>query len=264
MHVHGSSTPRTVAAGALLAAATMLTGCGPTAPTTPTATSASPTPTATSVSPTPTASATPTPTPTSAPTATATAAPPQPAPGETTGQLFETQNGTMRLRLPEGWTVSDLSRVSTDHRNGQVWWENSIAFTSPGGTEVDYYDGYGGNVGWIQTDFAIVHEIPTDIASDVAAMSWWVHASDRYFVYAGMATHSGQGTEPIPEFVMPGVERNHHFTVRLGEESSPYVASQAEAEALLRSAEVVQALELIATVELTGVDPSSMPPGAEP
>lgn len=252
------------AAAAMFAAATLLVGCGPTAPTAPTATDAVPTPTATSPTPTPTptpsASATPSPT----PTPTVTATPPEPAPSETTGQVFETQNGTMRLRLPEGWTVNDLSRISTDHRNGQVWWENSIAFTSPGGTEVGYYDGYGGNVGWIQTDFAIVQEIPTDIASDVAAMSWWVHASDRYFVYAGMATHSGQGTEPIPEFVMPGVERNHHFTVRLGEESSPYVASQAEAEALLRSAEVVQALELIATVELTGVDPSSMPPGVEP
>jgi hypothetical protein len=253
MHVRSSSAAQAVAAAAMVAAATLLVGCSPTAPTAPTASDATPTPTGTSAPPSPSASATPTPT-----------ASPTPTSSETAGQLFETQNGTMRLRLPEGWTANDLSRVSTDHRNGQVWWENMIAFTSPSGTELDYYDGYGGNVGFIRTDFTIVEELPTEIASDVAAMSWWVHDYDQYFVYAGMATHSGEGTEPIPEFVMPGVERNHHFTVVLHEESDPSVASQAEAEALLSSAEIVEALELIATVELTGVDPSSMPPGVEP
>ncbi len=253
------SHPRTAAVAAL-AATTILVACGPTATTAPTASDAPPTvsetapaPTATSAPPSASASAAPT----SAPSAT-------PTPSEAAGELFETQNGTMRLRLPEGWTVHDVSRVSTDHRNGQVWWENMIGFTSPGGTELGYYDGYGGNVGFIRTDFAIVEEIPTDIASDVAAMSWWVHDADRYFVYAGMATHSGEGTEPIPEFVMPGVERNHHFTVMLLGGSDPSVASRAEAEALLSSADVLEALELIATVELTGVDPSAMPPGVDP
>lgn len=251
MHISSRPAARMAAATALLAAAAILAGCGPASPPTPSESQAPPTPTATSGEPTPTASATPSPT--------ASEMPSEPA-----GQPFETQNGTMRLQLPEGWTVSDQSRLSTDQRSGQLWWENMIGFTSPGDTKLDYYDGFGGNAGFIRTDFAIVEELPTEIASDVAAMSWWVNDSDRYFVYAGMATHSGEGTEPIPEFVMPGVERNHHFTVLLGDESDPSVATQAEAEELLGSTDVVEALELIASVELAGVDPSSLPPGVEP
>lgn len=252
-HTGTRSHARAAAVAALLAAGVALVGCTPTAPTAPSATDAEPTPTATSEEPSPTASATTSATPSATPTAT-----------ETHGRPFETQNGTMRLLVPDGWTISDQSRRSTDHRNGQDWWENSVGFTSPDGLELDYYDGYGGNAGFIRTDFAIVEEIPTEIASDIAAMSWWVHDYDLYSVHAGMATHSGEGTEPIPEFVMPGVERNHTFTVVLSEEGDPSVATQAEAEALLRGADIAEALELIASVELTGVDPSALPPGVEP
>lgn len=253
MHTTTRPHARATAVAALLAAGIVLVGCTPTPPNAPSASDGEPTPSATSAAPSPTASATPSATATATPTAT-----------EAEERLFETQNGTMRLRLPEGWTVSDQSRLSTDGRSGQVWWENMIGFTSPGGLELDYYDGFGGNAGFIRTDFAIVEELPSEIASDVAAMSWWVHDFDRYFVYAGMATHSGEGTEPIPEFVLPGVERNHHFTVVLSDESDPAVATQAEAEELLGGADIAEALELIAAVQLTGVDPSALPPGVEP
>lgn len=182
MHISTRSPVRGAAAAALLAAAVALVGCGPSAPTVPTATDATPSPTATSVPPSPTASATPTPTPTPTSTSTPT---PTAAPSETAGQVFETQNGTMRLPLPDGWTVDDQSRLGTD-LSGRPQWENSIGFRSPGGTELQYYDGFGALAGFHRTEFGVVEQRTTDIGHGIAAMSWWVH-DGRYFVQIGRA-----------------------------------------------------------------------------
>ena len=63
---------------------------------------------------------------------------------------------------------------------------------------------------------------------------------------------------------MPGAERNHRFLVLLLGDSQPSVASQAEAEQLLRSPEVIEALEMMAQIEFIPRDADAMPPGVEP
>lgn len=253
-------TARAVGAATALAVGMTLTGCGPDAPAAPSGSSSAPspspaltpTPAATSAAPTPTASATPTSTP---PAAT-------PAPTQAAGQTFETQNGTMRLQLPPGWTIRDESRLSTDFE-GDPWWENSVAFVSPAGTELGYYDGFGDSAGFFHTDFRIVEERPMRVQG-AAAMSWWVHDSDRWFVHAAVAQTPREEMEPVPLFGFPGVDRTHTFTMLLLGDDQPWVGSQAEAEQLLTSPAVLEALDVMATLELTGVDPSTLPPGVEP
>lgn len=259
MHISSRPAARFAAATALLAAGAILVGCGPQAPPAPTESTATSTPTA-SATPTPTPTRTPTPTsaPTPAPTAT-----PAPTPGETTGEVFETQNGTMRIPVPEGWTVHDASRLGTD-LSGRPSWENSIDFRSPSGTSAGYYDGFGAREGFIHTDFGIVEQRPTQAGHGIVAMSWWVHDSDRYFIAAGLTQPSSIGAEPVTELSVPGAERNHRFLVLLLGDSQPSVASQAEAEQLLRSPEVIEALEMMAQIEFIPRDADAMPPGVEP
>lgn len=256
MRVRSGSTARTAIATALLAASAALVGCGPSAPTAPTETDGTPTPTATSAAPSPTASATPAPTP--APSSTPT----EPAPSATAGQMFETQNGTMRLPLPDGWTVDDQSRLGTD-LSGRPQWENSVGFRSPSGTELQYYDGFGALAGFHRTEFGVVEQRPTGIGQGIGATSWWVREG-RYFLYAGLTQPSSIGAEPVTELSMPGVDRNHRFTMLLLGESAPAVESEAEAEEVLGGPDVLEALEVMAGLELTGVDGSAMPPGVEP
>ncbi|WP_405219104.1 hypothetical protein [Agrococcus sp. Ld7] len=246
----------------LILAIGTLAGCAPSgAP--PGATTAPPTATATPM-PTATVTSSPAQTPTMTPSPAPSTAPPgTPASSEPSGNVFQTQNGTMRLPVPAGWIVDDQSRLSADH-SGQPWWENAIDFTSPDGTLLTYYDGFGSNVGLTRTDFGVVEERPMDVADGVAARSWWAHDSGRYFVHAAVATAASAGTEPVPEFVLPGVERNHTFTMLLLGDDQPFVGSQAEAEQLLGSAAVVAALDVMAELELTAVDPTTMPPGVEP
>ncbi|ROR65360.1 hypothetical protein [Agrococcus jenensis] len=251
---------RAVGAAAALAAAVLLVGCGPDVPTAPSETAATPSPAVetarpTPVEPTPTGSVTPAPTITPAPTST-------PMPTEMASSTFETQNGTMRLQLPEGWTVLDNSRLTMDF-DGDPWWENTVGFTSPSGTDITYYDGFGDSAGYLNADFGIVEERAMDIAG-TKAMSWWVHAADRWFVHAGVARPSQEGLEPIPSFGLPDVERTHTCTVLLLGDDQAAVGSRAEAEQLLSSAPVLEALDVMATLELTGVDPSTMPAGVEP
>lgn len=240
---------RATAAAAAFAIGLILTGCDPGAQPAPSATTAPPGPAPTPTEPTPT------PTGSTDPTATST-------PSETAGTAFETQNGTMRLQVPEGWTVDDQSHLTTDHIGRPVW-DNSVGFRSPSGTEVGYYDGFGSNVGFFHTDYAIVEQRPT--ADDrLTAMSWWIRDADRYFVHAGVTAESSEGLEPIPELFLPGLERNHRLTMLLLGDDQPTVASEAEAEALLRGADVLEALDVMATLELTGVPYDAMPPGVEP
>ena len=214
---------------------------------------------------TPTASATPTWAPTPTISAGATGAPGTATPpdGDAVELVpFETQNGTMRLQLPEGWTVLDNSRLTMDFE-GDPWWENTVGFTSPSGTEITYYDGFGDSAGFLSSDFGIVEERAMDIEG-VSAMSWWVRAADRWFVHAAVARRSQEGLEPIPLFGLPDVERTHTCTMLLLGDDQAAVGSQAEAEQLLGSAPVLEALDVMATLELTGVDPSTMPAGVEP
>ncbi len=250
-------TARVVGAAVAIAVGMTLAGCGPAAPDAPSATTSRPTPTGTSATPTPTASASPTPTASAAPSPTGT-----PRPTEATGQTFETQNGTMRVQLPAGWTVDDGSRLTEDFE-GDPWWENSVGFTSPSGTELAYYDGFGDSAGFFRTDFGVVEERALDL-DGVAAMSWWVHDSGRWFVHAAVARPPREGLEPIPLFGLPDIDRTHTFTMLLLDDDQAAVGSRAEAEQLLGSAAVVEALDVMATLELTGVDPSTLPPGVEP
>lgn len=177
--------------------------------------------------------------------------------------MFETQNGTMRIPVPEGWTVHDGSRLGTD-LSGRPSWENSIDFRSPSGTSVGYYDGFGAFEGFFHTDFGVVEQRPTQLGHGIVAMSWWVHDSGRYFVFAGLAAPSSIGAEPVTELSIPDAERNHRFLMLLLDDDQPSVAGRAEAEQLLGSDEVVEALEMMAEVELIPLDASAMPPGVEP
>lgn len=251
MHVSTRSHARSAAIAALVAA--VLTGCGPAAPPNPPAATGEPMPTAMTAPPSPTASASPSP---------SMLAPSTP-PTRPAGRVFETQNGTMRVPLPEGWTVRDGSRLGTD-LSGRPMWENIVAFTSPSGIELGYSDGFGADVGYFHTDYGVVEERPTGIAADVSAMSWWVQDSGRCFVNAAVATRSPDGTEPIPQIALPDVERNHVFSMVLLGSDQPSVGSREEAERLLGGAEVLEALDVLATLELSGVDASAMPPGIEP
>lgn len=255
MHTRSRPAARIAAVTALLAAGAILVGCGPQAPPAPTESTATPSPTPaepTPAEPSPTASATPVP----SPTATT-------APTEASGRVFETQNGTMRIPVPEGWTVHDGSRLGTD-LSGRPSWENAIDFRAPSGTSLGYYDGFGAREGFINTDFGIVEQRPAEVGHGIVAMSWWVHASERYFVAAGLTQPSSIGAEPVTELTVPGAERNHRFLVLLLGDDQPFVATQAEAEQLLGSAGVVEALEMMAQIQLIPREASAMPPGVEP
>ncbi len=81
---------------------------------------------------------------------------------------------------------------------------------------------------------------------------------------AGLTQPSSIGAEPVTELTVPGAERNHRFLVLLLGDDQPFVATQAEAEQLLGSAEVVEALEMMAQIQLIPREASAMPPGVEP
>ncbi|GAA3608250.1 hypothetical protein [Agrococcus terreus] len=205
-----------------------------------------------------TASAAPSGTPTAAPASTPTATPTA-TPEE---QSFETQNGTMRIRIPAGWTVEDRSGLVVNH-DGRQQWDNAVRFTAPTGEVLGYYDGYMSDTGVASTEHGVVDERP--IADGVVATAWWERYEDGPY-RAFVSLQPGQGAPAASALVGAGdANRGHSLILRsdvIGYDAPSY-ASQAEAEAALSTPEVQRALDIMSTLELTGVDQYAMPEGVE-
>ncbi len=245
---------RRAAAAAALAAMTLLVaGCAPTA--------VGPTPTAT-------AAATATPTPSAAPTATAsveptsTATPTDPHAG---WQEIATPNGTATFRIPPGWTAEvGGEEIAYD---GEQHWVNAVTVRSETGTiSAGYYDGPYDDVG-AAASFGVVRSTPVETldAEELAAAgdtdpvhlehhasAWWASGDGATFTaFAGLATRR-VGDSPPGALVSDG-ER----TVSLGVRED--FASEAEAVAWLESDDVAIVLEIVATLDLTGIPAPALP-----
>jgi hypothetical protein len=176
--------------------------------------------------------------------------------GDAAGETFETQNGTMRVALPAGWSVRDTSGEVTNH-DGRTQWDNSVRFTSPDGTAVSYYDGYGSDVGAIDT-WGEVERI--EMADGLAAVTWWEQREGGVVARIAL-TSQPEGSPPFPWAQLDGVNRNHSAMLRTSDEPGDerLFASVAEAERFLAGAPAQAALELIAAIELEPVDQYAMP-----
>ncbi|ROR65940.1 hypothetical protein [Agrococcus jenensis] len=244
---------RGAAAAALTTIALLVAGCAPTAGgpgETPTATA---TPTA-SAEPTPTTSAEPTPSPT-----------PSPTDPRADWQEIATPNGTATFRIPPGWTAEvGGEEVAYD---GEQHWVNAITVRDETATmTASYSDGPYDDVG-AAADFGVVRSTPvaTLDADELAAAgdtnrsylehyasAWWTTGDGTTFTaHAGLAT-SPAGESAPASTVIDG-ERTVSFGVR-GE-----FASEAEAVAWLESDDVTAVLEIVATLDLTGIPAPALP-----
>lgn len=114
----------------------------------------------------------PTTTPTTAPTAPASTTPPDASAtesaepsgsGEPAGQVFETQDGAMRVTLPEGWSVDDRSAMgepSEMYDRGPGWLNDVVLLDEDGDQMLWYREQYG-------NDFVDCTVVPADVAQPV-------------------------------------------------------------------------------------------------
>ncbi len=167
---------------------------------------------------------------------------------------FETQNGTMRMRIPADWTVENNSAIAVQG-DGHQGWNNELWFAAPDGGGIGYSDGHWDSVGAAAIETVVTEQIP--VGSGLSAAAWWQrYEGDSY----------GVGVAIVPSLEEP----SHVF--RLGDGSRlrslafhhPGVeqafASREAAEAYLSSPSVALALDVMATVEFAG-DEDALPEG---
>lgn len=209
----------------------------------------------------------------SAPPTTATVAPsvtPTAAPAPSTTptaqpeeQSFETQNGTMRIRIPADWTVEDDGSGLVVNHDSRQQWDNAVRFTAPSGERLAYYDGYMSDTGVASAEHGVVDERP--IADGVVATAWWERYEDGPY-RAFVSLQTGQGVPTASTLVRSGEANRGHSLVLWSDATgydAPTYATEAEAEAALSTPEVQRALDIMSTLELTGVDQYALPEGVE-
>lgn len=172
---------------------------------------------------------------------------------------FITQNGTMRLRLPDGWTVADSSTQGQNYA-GQPQWSNVLLLTSPYAPALRYYDGHGEATAtrWLDFEVVDVRETP----SGHLAIAYWRETANGVIadVVLGWLGPSGQ---PMEHTMLSGIGRTHAMGMRFALESGPPRFQSADAaRAFLAAPPAQEALALIATVELLPVPQGAMPDGA--
>ncbi|SDR99534.1 hypothetical protein [Agrococcus carbonis] len=178
------------------------------------------------------------------------------ADGEAAGETFETQNGTMRVTLPAGWSARDRSGEVTNH-DGRTQWDNHVRFTGPDGTQVRYYDGYASDVGALDA-WGEVERI--EMADGLAAVAWWEQREGGVVARVALTSQT-EGSPPFPWAQLDGVNRNHSAMLLTSDEpgGERLFGSVAAAERFLESAPARAALEVIAAIELVPVDQYAMP-----
>lgn len=238
---------RPVAAALVTMLALAIGGCAA-APATPAATPAAP-----SAAPAPSSAA---PTPTATPT---------PTDPRADWQEIATPNGTATFRIPPGWTAEvGGEEIAYD---GEQHWVNAVTVRNETGTMVaNYYDGPYDDVD-AAAGFDVVRSTPvaTLDADELAgagdtdrtylehdASAWWTTGDGATFTArAGLAASPG-GDSPPTSIVLDG-ERTVSFGAR-GE-----FVSEAEAVEWLESDDVSVVLEIVATLDLSGIPAPALP-----
>ena len=241
------SPSRALATTAIITLAAMLGAC---AEAQPGSTSAPDRPRST-----PTASATPTWAPTPTISAGATGAPGTATPPEGDAvELvpFETQNGTMRMRIPAAWTVEDHSRIAVDVE-GRQRWDNTVSISDADGGGIRFSDGQWDNVGAAPSEVSVVTQIP--VGHGLAATAWWQRYDESFGAYVALTDPDDPGFA----FTLEGGSRILSLEFQHPDAFEPFPTAAA-AEEYLRGDAVELALDLLATVELTG-DDDALPAG---
>lgn len=164
---------------------------------------------------------------------------------------FETQNGSMRMRIPADWVVDDSSRVAT-FPDGQGW-SNELAIAVPDAGVLSYTDGLWGDTG-AENQTGVVEQIA--IGHGLAAAAWWEAAGDgTYTVATGIVEAGGV---PFHVFRLDDHERLYSMTYY--DDAQGGFASQAAAEEHLAGDTVGLVLDVLATVEFSD-DQESLPQG---
>lgn len=214
-----------------------------------------------STSPEPEPSASPQPASTQTPAAAATSsATPEPEPEISTvptpisaSSSVETQNGTMRMQLPNGWSVADDS-FSGPTPDGREEWSNILILTDPAGEiSLRYQDGHLDDVRGTPESAGIFERRPM---SKGFSTTWWIRDTSGWFMPGAGLTGYGYGGSQMLD--VPNGRRLHSLAAQ-GATFDEGFATQAEVEAFLGSDDVEEILAIIATVELVAVDRYAMP-----
>lgn len=173
------------------------------------------------------------------------------------GTTFETQNGTLRVELPNGWIVDDAS-TALENYDQQMQWSNILTLQAPNGTTLRYYDGFGDatDSGWGDYEVVQTQETPTG----QWAIAYWRETilGVTADVVLGTIDESGQ---PLEHFMFDGTGRTHVMGMVPGNEVDQQFETEAEAEAFLASPAVQEAFAIVASVRLHPVPQYAMPDG---
>lgn len=177
---------------------------------------------------------------------------------------FETRNGSATFTVPEGWSGVDESYVGVGTEPGDAW--VNVIELERDGVRVQYVDTL--QVGFLTSfepgDWGAVDARP--VSGSLVAQSYWSVDGGRYEPHVAL-THVSQraahgfpaGTVSTPVFATEG-ENSYRFEADLSSAAGYRAfATEAEVVAFLQSPAVTAALELIASVELTGVDGHALP-----
>ncbi|UOW01514.1 hypothetical protein [Agrococcus sp. SCSIO52902] len=173
------------------------------------------------------------------------------------GTEVATRNGTMLIRVPDGWQVDDRSGLEVGAEGGQAW-ANRLIVTGPGGERLVYADGPGVEPMPETRDARTGIVVRREIAGGLAAVAFWEQPPDGMFVPCVALLRADAEPSSAGTVAFHGVERAHALTFWI-EEEAPRFATQAQVEAYLAQPAVAGALDVMATVRLDLVDPFALP-----
>lgn len=184
---------------------------------------------------------------------------PEPTPEPT---RFTTQNGTASFLVPDGWTIEDASLLDPLSDHGGPVWQNWVSLVDADGVRrATYGDGYSDDVG-AADERGLVRSIP--MAHGLHAAAWWSPTLDGgSWLATATVTHDLES--PWTSFRAEGFDRLHSFAADLSTvPECGSVVDEASAVACLEAPGTTEALELLATLELTAVPWDAMPEGVDP
>lgn len=184
--------------------------------------------------------------------------PPSPvAPG-----TYTTQNGSATFTVPAGWSGTDRSWPTLDPDTGAPTWINIVDLVGPG-VALTYLDTpqFGGSWSYDAELWEAVDARP--VGDGDVAQSFWRVSQGRYIPHVALTYLQGpndwgfdEGSVNSPTWY--GESRsNYRFEATF--EGRPSFGTEAEVVTFLRSAPAVAALDVVASVRLTGVDGFTMP-----
>ncbi|MFJ6113694.1 hypothetical protein ACIQC8_06240 [Agrococcus sediminis] len=173
------------------------------------------------------------------------------------GTEVATRNGTMRIRVPDGWQVDDRSGLEVGAEGRQVW-ANRLILRGAGGERLVYADGPGVEAAGETTDARTGVVARRGVAGGLVAVAFWEQPPDGMFVPCVALLRADAEPSSAGTVAFHGVERAHALTFWI-EEEAPRFATQAQVEAYLAQPAVAGALDVMATVRLDLVDPFALP-----